>query len=81
MRTRYYVRISRVEKALRPISAECFHKWRDNGRTPQFTDFRDKWLLDNHNIVISQQANGVEKVGFASKGDMIMFLLKWGYFG
>lgn len=77
MRDRYYVRIGRVERGLRTVSMECYRAWGEQGRPPSYTEFRDRWLLKYHNIVTSKQANGVEKVGFASRGDMLLFVLKY----
>ena len=76
MRDRYYVRKGKVEKPLSAVSVLCYREWHVNRDQP-YTEFRDKWLLENYNIVINKQANGVEKVGFASKGDMLMFMLRW----
>ena len=77
MRDRYWVRIGRIERGLRTISTECFRIWREQGRPPPYTEFRNKWLLEHHNIVVSKQTNGVDKVGFASRGDMLMFVLRY----
>lgn len=77
MRDRYWVRIGKVEKSIRTVSTECYRVWRDQGRTPPYSEFRNRWLLENHNIVVSKQINGVEKVGFASRGDMLMFVLRY----
>lgn len=77
MRDRYYVRINKVERGIRTVSTACYHEWRELGRPPPYTEFRNKWLLEHHNIVVSKQTNGVEKVGFASRGDMLMFVLRY----
>jgi hypothetical protein len=83
MRTRYYVRTGKVERAIRTVSTECYREWKairksqPTLRSEGYTDFRNRWLLEHHNILITRQANGVEKVGFASRGDMLLFALKW----
>ena len=76
MRDRYWVRIGKIERGLRTVSTECFREWRELGRPPPYTEFRNRWLLEKHNIIVNKQMNGVEKVGFASRGDMILFVLK-----
>ena len=76
MRDRYWVRIGRIDRALRTIMVECFREWNVKDRPPPYTEFKNRWLLENYNIIINKQINGVEKVGFKSKGDMILFVLK-----
>lgn len=78
MRDRYYVRRGRVEKAIRNAGMVCYREWTASGRKqPYDSEYYRRWFIENHNIVLNTQANGVEKAGFASKGDMLMFLLRW----
>lgn len=77
MRDRYWVRIGKIERGLRTVMAECFRDWNEKDRPPSYTEFRNRWLLEHHNIIINKQANGVEKVGFSSKGDMLLFVLRY----
>ena len=77
MRDRYWVRIGKVERVIRTISTECYREWKELDQRPDYSAFKKVWLFDNHNIIINKQINGVEKVGFASRGDMLLFVLKY----
>ena len=37
---------------------------------------RAAWFLEKHNIVLSKNANGILKLGFASKADVTLFVLR-----
>jgi hypothetical protein len=35
-----------------------------------------EWFLEKHNIVVSRNANGIVKLGFASEADVTLFTLR-----
>lgn len=83
MRDRYYVRSNQVMNPIVKAEREWYRQWREQRRDPTRPNpenleiSRKKWFLEKHNIVINTQANGIEKIGFASRGDMLMFVLRY----
>ena len=90
MRDRYYVRFERIltpwTNALDEFNHHCWElrkQWRvDNpdsmtGPPVYNTDEnRAAWFLEKHNIVLSKNANGILKLGFASEEDVTLFALR-----
>jgi len=83
MRDRYYVRSNQVVEPIVKAEREWYRQWREQRRDKSRPDpenyetSRNRWFLERHNIVFSSQANGAEKVGFASRGDMLLFVLRY----
>ena len=83
MRDRYYVRSNQVVNPIVKAEREWYTQWQEQRRdksrpdSESYDTSRRRWFLEKHNIVINTQANGVEKVGFASRGDMLLFVLRY----
>jgi hypothetical protein len=90
LRDRYYIRFEKVLKPYQKVLDEYVDyqfelRKKHLKESPEdyyattgiLTDeSRDAWFLEKHNIVISHNANGVIKLGFASKEDVTLFVLK-----
>lgn len=89
MRDRYYIRINKVLKPYTKVTEEWRrHQWqlrREHIKLhPQDTTVGNwfsyesacKWFLEKHNIVLSQNSNGIMKLGFATPADVTLFTLR-----
>jgi hypothetical protein len=88
LRERYFIRF---EKVLKPYT-RVVEAWRHHQHEARRENMKanpdayngpwysneslDEWFLENHNIVVSRNANGVTKLGFASPADVTLFTLK-----
>lgn len=79
MRDRYYVHVSCIIKPWQNALTEI---WRLARRYPAATP-QSHWetncrlMLEQHNIVVNSQKNGVIKLGFKSRGDMLIFAIRY----
>lgn len=90
MRDRYYVRFEKVlnpyMKAVDEFNQNQYQERRayqkehpENYATQSwYTDEqRAAWFLEKHNIIISKNANGIIKLGFATPADVTFFTLRY----
>ena len=88
MRNRYYIRFEKVQKPYEKVCNEFNrYAWElrrqqqaiTGSMTPTGWNSLDKlkeWFLEHHNIVLSHNANGILKLGFASREDVTLFVLR-----
>ena len=89
VRDRYYIRFEKVLKPYTKILDEFNHhqylarqaylkEYPENYATQGWhtDEQRAAWFLEHHNIVISKNANGIIKLGFATAQDVTLFTLR-----
>ena len=88
MRDRYYIRFEKVQKPYEKVCNE-FNRRQSELRRQHYAqtgsyattggwggiDKLKEWFLEHHNIVLSYNANGILKLGFASRADVTLFVL------
>lgn len=90
MRDRYYIRFEKVLKPYMKATEEFTdyqHRARRAYQKEHPEDYatrgwvtdeqRAAWFLEKHNIVISKNANGIIKLGFATPADVTLFTLRY----
>jgi hypothetical protein len=88
LRERYFIRFEKVLKpytkvleAWRHHQHQAMHEYRkEHPEAPNGPWYSDEslaeWFLEKHNIVVSKNAGGIIKLGFASPADVTLFTLR-----
>jgi len=88
VRDRYYIRFEKVQKPYEKVCNEFNryawalrrqHQAQNGNMTMPGWNSLEKlkeWFLEHHNIVLSHNANGIIKLGFASREDVTLFVLR-----
>jgi hypothetical protein len=89
LRERYFIRFEKVLKPYTKVVEAWRHQQHESRReymkeNPETYNNRgwytnesmDEWFLEKHNIVVSRNAGGIIKLGFASPADVTLFTLR-----